>query len=115
MNHCAICTAMHDLNLQAPNSTVMTIKKCLLSACLLLMFSAVFAQPSEDDGGSKFYIKAYGGYGLVNPGSYKLISTTYISGQAAFNTSKSGLGSGVRFGGGIGVIASDFLNLGVDV
>jgi hypothetical protein len=65
---------------------------------------------------SKFYIKVYGGYGLITPGSYKLVSSSNAGG-ASGNTSlsKQGLGAGIRAGGGIGVIISDFLNIGADV
>ncbi len=113
----ANCNSNHHTLKNALNGTVMNLKKCLFSAALVLLFSTVFAQPvgGDDDNGSKFYVKVYGGYGLVNPGSFKLISYTTSSGPQTFNTSKNGLGAGVRFGGGIGVIASDFLNVGVDV
>jgi hypothetical protein len=85
-----------------------------LMAILVVFTMATMAQ---DDGASKFYVKAYGGYGLLSPGSYKLESytSTDTDPDGAVSISKKGLGSGIRAGAGIGVIASDFLNIGVDV
>ncbi len=85
--------------------------------CILLL-SALVNQAQTETSDSKFYIKAYSGYGLIQPGSYKLVSTdNSTQGNITGNTSlsKQGLGSGIRFGGGVGVIASDFLNIGADV
>jgi hypothetical protein len=89
----------------------MNIKNISFSAILLL--SALMSRAQTEITDSKFYIKAYGGYGFLTPGSYRLLTMNSISGE--FSQSKQGLGNGVRFGGGIGVIASDFLNIGVDV
>jgi hypothetical protein len=101
----------------------MNNKNVFLLGILLLASMANHAQaPSmaapESAGSSKFYIKAYGGYGFIQPGSYKLYSVSIVpTGDITGNVaeSKQGLGSGIRFGGGVGVIASDFLNIGVDV
>ena len=84
---------------------------------LSLMLGATFMiQAQTEISDSKFYIKAYGGYGLITPGSYKLVSSSN-AGAASGNTSlsKQGLGAGIRAGGGIGIIISDFLNIGADV
>ena len=74
---------------------------------------------------SKFYIRVYGAYGIAMPGAYSAID--YYSGSApllygGFTTvgttvkdNKTGLGQGIRFGGGIGYILNDFINLGLDV
>jgi hypothetical protein len=83
-----------------------------------LLLTSLVNQAQVETSTSKFYIKVYGGYGLLQPGSYKLYSnsvnpTGNITGNVS--ESKQGLGSGIRLGGGIGVIASDFLNIGVDV
>jgi hypothetical protein len=63
---------------------------------------------------SKFYVKVYGGYGLLTPGSFRLTNLTGVSGQTTFEVLNPGLGAGIHFGGGIGIILSDFLNLGID-
>jgi len=88
-------------------------RNCLL---FLLLGSAFMLQAQTEISESKFYIKVYGGYGLLTPGSYKLLSSSNAGGTSG-NTSlsKTGLGAGIRAGGGIGVIVSDFLNLGADV
>jgi hypothetical protein len=92
-------------------------RKNLFILCILL--SAVLVnQAQTETSNSTFYVKVYGGYGLLQPGSYKLVSTdNNAQGNVTGNTSlsKQGLGGGVRFGGGVGVIASDFLNIGADV
>jgi hypothetical protein len=94
----------------------MNNKRVLLVAIGILTVLANQAQTEVSS--STFYVKVFGGYGLIQPGSYKLVSAdNNASGNVTGNTSLSGqgLGSGVRFGGGIGVIASDFLNIGADV
>jgi hypothetical protein len=76
---------------------------------------------------SSFFIRIYGSYGIAMPGAYNSIdfynntqSTNFAYG--GFTTSgttvkdnKVGLGQGLRFGGGIGYILNDFINLGLDV
>ncbi len=94
----------------------MKSRKIFLSIALatVVMSSAV----AQLDNSSQFYVKVYGGYGLLTPGSYKLVSNSSSndgSGKSNTSLSKTGLGAGIRAGGGIGVIASDFLNVGVDV
>ena len=92
-------------------------RKKLLILCILL--SAVLVnQAQTETSNSTFYVKVYSGYGFIQPGSYKLVSTdNNAQGNVTGNTSlsKQGLGGGLRFGGGIGIIASDFLNIGADV
>ena len=65
---------------------------------------------------SPVYIKVYGFYGLLTPGSQ--ITSSYTSNSAgtstAFKTNKKGLGAGPRAGVGIGIIVNDFINLGID-
>ena len=92
----------------------MNNKSSLLISFMILANLMLQAQTEASD--SKFYIKVYGGYGLITPGSYKLVSSSNAGG-ASGNTSlsKQGLGSGLRVGGGIGIIVSDFLNIGADV
>ncbi|MBD2701054.1 hypothetical protein IC229_10445 [Spirosoma sp. BT702] len=63
-----------------------------------------------------FYIKLFGFYGLLTPGSR--IETSYSQSSTGtntqFTTNSKGLGAGPRAGAGIGVIVSDFINLGID-
>ncbi|GAB4021302.1 hypothetical protein EXU85_19625 [Spirosoma sp. KCTC 42546] len=65
---------------------------------------------------SPFYIKIYGFYGLLTPGSQVNSSTSSSSTGAvtSFKTSAKGLGAGPRAGIGIGTIVSDFINIGID-
>jgi len=86
------------------------------SLLFLMLGATLLLQAQTEISESKFYIKVYGGYGLITPGSYKLVSSSNAGG-ASGNTSlsKTGLGAGIRAGGGIGVIISDFLNIGADV
>ncbi len=109
----------------------MRIKKhYTLSALLILSAFVTMAQPNMSEDGLKekrFYIKAYGGYGLFTPGSYRVESRNqyvYQSGTAGVvpilrdttlvSLGKKGIGGGLRIGGGIGINLSDFLNVGVD-
>ncbi|GAA4395312.1 hypothetical protein GCM10023187_02050 [Nibrella viscosa] len=50
---------------------------------------------------SPVYVKLYGLYGLLTPGSLLITDT-------------KGLGAGVRAGAGVGFIANDFINVGLD-
>ena len=65
---------------------------------------------------SPFYIKVYGSYGLLTPG----VKVQYSQSQSAtgiafpFKTTNKGLGAGPRAGIGVGLIASEFINVGVD-
>lgn len=65
---------------------------------------------------ANFYVKVYGGYGLLTPGSYLIqpSTTNNGTGNSTFSSSAIGVGAGLHYGGGIGFIASDFINLGVD-
>jgi hypothetical protein len=63
-----------------------------------------------------FYLKAYGFYGLLTPG----VQIRYSESQSEtgisfpFKTTTKGLGAGLHAGVGIGLITSDFINIGVD-
>jgi hypothetical protein len=78
-------------------------------------------------GDSKVYIKIYGSYGLPTSGSYRAVdinagfpilyggvSVARASGNLHYQTIERGLGQGVRVGGGVGLVISDFINLGID-
>ncbi|HVM86757.1 MAG TPA: hypothetical protein VMT76_01125 [Puia sp.] len=85
--------------------------KSVLAFILILGFqlSICYAQSPATD---RFFIKIYGGYGILTPGSYKGNSTT--SNYENFSAGKSGAGAGLHYGAGIGFVANDFLNIGID-
>jgi hypothetical protein len=98
--------------------------KKIIAFLLALCFSSyAICQDPADKAPSKFYIKLFGGYGLVAPGSYKVQSANTIS---YFNQNgdqhdttvqvqgKKGIGTGIRFSAGIGYVMNDFLNVGLD-
>lgn len=96
------------------------MKRIKISLSLILATLIISSASAQLESSSKFYVKVYGGYGLLTPGSYRLASnsTNNLIGDGRTGTtslSKRGLGAGLRAGGGIGVIASDFLNIGVDI
>lgn len=66
---------------------------------------------------SPFYVKVYGAYGFISPGSFTGEPSKFTSrvDTGAFSVARKGLGEGLRLGGGIGVIVSDYINIGVDV
>lgn len=82
---------------------------------ILLVVLAVIgtsAAVAQSGNGSKFYIKGYGGYGILTPGSYK--GNSPVSDYSNFATGNLGAGAGVHFGGGLGYVINDFLNAGID-
>jgi hypothetical protein len=93
------------------------MKRIKISLSLILAVLAMSSASAQLENTSKFYVKVYGGYGLLTPGSYRLESSTSDDAHpnGISTLSKKGLGAGLRAGGGIGVIASDFLNIGIDV
>jgi hypothetical protein len=96
------------------------VKKIILSSLIFLTITGISfcQQPKvEAPSSSIIYVKIYGGYGLLTPGSNILTASTSAIGggsSSAFANSKVGLGAGLHFGGGVGVILNDFLNVGVD-
>lgn len=98
------------------------IKKSLQETANLQTTTNQLAKHSEFF--SKFYLKPYIGYGIFSPGSYRVQSINLISyfdqdnryHDTSFQTqSAKGIGGGLRFGGGIGYVLNDFLNMGIDV
>src|ERR1700693_4621113 len=84
-----------------------------------LAYVSVFAQTPDlpkIQEGSNFYIKVFAGYGILTPGAYRLVSESisFTAGAPTNITVTKGLGSGLKYGGGLGFILNDFLNLGVD-
>ncbi len=100
------------------------VKKILASFIIFLGISVLTycQQPTgpklkNNPGSNIFYIKIYGGYGLLTPGSnFLTASTSSVGGgsNSSFTSSNIGLGAGLHFGGGLGVVLNDFLNVGVD-
>ena len=83
-------------------------KRWIILAGFLAFFSNIgFAQKDNEP---NFYVKIFGGYGILTPGSFRLTSTSSTS----FTVGSTGLGAGIHFGGGLGYILNDFLNLGID-
>jgi|GEM_PF-3765368 len=77
---------------------------------------------------NKFYVKVYGYYGLLSPGSfsgkgapsesvstsYSFFSNTRTTARSSDYNFKDPFGSGFRVGGGIGYVINDFINIGLD-
>jgi len=63
---------------------------------------------------SKLYVKLCGGYGIFTPGSFRVNAVYFLQDTSVKTQGKRGLGSGQRFGGGIGLVMNDFLNIGID-
>ena len=65
---------------------------------------------------SPFYVKVSGFYGLLTPGVRINYSEAVVASGSAqpFKTTSKGLGGGARGGIGVGLILSDFINIGVD-
>ncbi len=82
-------------------------------AILITALAGISLCNAQSSGSFKFYIKGYGGYGLLTPGSYK--GNSPASNYSNFSTGKLGAGAGLHYGGGIGFIINDFLNAGIDL
>lgn len=83
-------------------------KKWIILVGLLTIFSTLSI--AQKDNEPNFYVKIFGGYGILTPGSFRLTSTS----SSSFTVGSTGLGAGLHFGGGLGYILNDFLNLGID-
>ncbi|MBS1948738.1 MAG: hypothetical protein JST47_13325 [Bacteroidetes bacterium] len=83
---------------------------------LNVLFAGAVSAQNQNSPGAGIYVKVYGGYGLLTPGSYLLYpsTTNNNSGSSTFNSSSIGLGAGLHYGGGIAYVASDFINIGID-
>ncbi len=90
----------------------------------LLTFFLTFIGHSQNSIFSKLYVKAYGGYGFLSPGSYRVQSNAYVNyldlasglykSKSVNSEGNRGIGLGWRFGGGLGYLLNDFLNVGID-
>jgi hypothetical protein len=95
-------------------------KKIIFSLFVsVLVFTSSHAQTPDlpkIQEGSNIYIKVFAGYGILTPGAYRLVSESisFTAGAPTNITVTKGLGSGLKYGGGLGFILNDFLNVGVD-
>lgn len=85
---------------------------CLALTLLLCLPLITYAQQTL----SPVYVKIYGAYGFISPGSFTGEPSKFTSriDTGAFSVARKGLGEGLRTGGGIGVIVSDYINVGID-
>lgn len=94
------------------------MKSYKLFTIIIGAFSALscFAQqePFESSTDSKIYIKIYGAYGLLTPGSFRGISNNDNNDINKVKVQKRGMGGGFRAGTGFGVIVNEFINIGID-
>jgi len=79
----------------------------------VLLSVAVSAQPITSKT-SSIYVKVYGAYGFLAPGSFKGRSDMVSNEPVNFPLEGLGMGGGVRAGVGIGIILNEFINLGLD-
>ncbi len=73
----------------------------------------VYAQPVTSKN-SSVYVKVYGAYGFLAPGSYKGRPDLISNEPVRFHIAKIGMGSGMRAGAGVGFILNEFINVGID-
>jgi len=78
-----------------------------------LLSVTVSAQPITSKT-SSIYVKVYGAYGFLAPGSFKGRPDIITNEPVNFPVAKIGMGGGVRAGAGIGIILNEFINLGID-
>lgn len=94
------------------------MKSCKLITIIIGVISTLscFAQyePLESSTDSKIYIKIYGAYGLLTPGSFRGISNNDNNYINKIKVQKRGMGGGFRTGAGFGVIVNEFINIGID-
>jgi hypothetical protein len=89
----------------------METKITIVIITLQLFSVMIFAQENN----SPMYIKVYGAYGFLSPGSFKgEPSRTKTSDTSFFRVSKKGMGEGIRVGAGFGIILNDYVNIGID-
>jgi hypothetical protein len=84
-----------------------------------------FSDPQSPKNGSgresKWFVKVYGSYGLPLASSFRpgnanvTISGTPASPSNDYKLNRKGLGQGLRYGGGVGYILNENINLGLDV
>ncbi len=89
----------------------------IFTCVIVVLFSlSVSGQPvsSYNDNHSKIYVKIYGAYGFLSPGSFKGKSELITNEPIAFHVAKTGTGAGLRTGAGIGFIINEFINIGID-
>ena len=80
---------------------------------------SVFGTSAQDESfeystNSKIYMKIYGAYSLLTPGSFRGISNNDNNNINVVKVQKRGMGGGVRAGAGFGIIVNEFINIGID-
>ena len=93
--------------------------KNILAVLAILFYYSALAQ-SDEVQEFKFYARVFGSYGFFTGGSFKAPASTSTVSQNGtssygFNAQKNGMGAGVRFGAGFGIIVSKAINIGIDV
>lgn len=94
------------------------MKSYNLFAVIIGTFSVLSAfsqyEPFESSTDSKIYMKIYGAYGLLTPGSFRGISNNDNNDSNVVKVQKRGMGGGFRAGAGFGIIVNEFINIGID-
>jgi hypothetical protein len=100
----------------------MSHKYKFIVAIALLVVQPAFTQPTtaiSDEGDGRIFLKVFGSYGFLTKGSFQVTpsSDTRIDATRTverFETQKNGMGAGLRFGGGVGLILGRYINIGLD-
>jgi hypothetical protein len=82
--------------------------KIIFSTIAYILF---VLQLIAQDNPSKTYVKAYGAYSFLSPGSFKGEPSVPSSDSISYKVGKKGLGEGFRVGVGIGLILNNFINI----
>jgi len=100
-----------------PAPIYVSMKNILICLAALLITAETQAQATDGQvAKTRFFFKLYGNYGLITPGSDRVTARIHPNGgDEQFSVGNRGLGAGLHCGGGVGLVASDFLNLGIDV
>lgn len=85
-----------------------------ISTAVLIVYAAEISAQNKS---VPVYVKVYGSYGFLSPGSFKGEPPKSRSSldTTIFRTGKTGFGEGIRVGAGFGFILNDYINAGLDV
>lgn len=93
----------------------MDFRKTLNLIIAIFLSTAVFAQPGgfKNHKSLNVYVRVYGSYGFLAPGSFK--GNAYLHGgePVKFKVAKNGMGNGLYYGAGVGIILNEFWNVGI--
>ncbi len=93
----------------------MTLLKFFTGLMIGMPFLSSFAQDGMDDNSSsRVYVKLYGAYGLLTPGSFRGVSNNDNNNVNIVKVQKLGMGGGIRAGAGVGIILNEYINVGID-